>query len=205
MFQETWTEEGIIFFLNLSYSTWWIICPFPHSLKPLTPSLLTTDGRDFWNSARSGSICSLVPAVVVQRWQHLFYDFRILWGPDRGSDLSGNPYPWFTLVPVPCFLQRPRIALPRGCLLTHQLCRKLFLRTVYTYRHRRRVRVRHRQSLTPCQYKRTVWWAEWARNPPSPSNGPSLFTQCRIDGHGEGDGTCKQALRLNHGDRDRYP
>ena len=63
---------------------------------------------------------------------------------------------------------------------------------VYTYCHR--------QSLTLCQSKRTVWWTKWVRNPIYPSNSPSLFTQCKFDGdcdgHGDGDGdcTCKQAF-----------
>ena len=65
------------------------------------------------------------------------------------------------------------------------------LRPVYTYRHRLRLHARHHQSLPFCQWKWTVWWADWVQNPFSPSNSPSLFTQCKFDGHS--DGTCKQA------------
>ena len=42
----------------------------------------------------------------------------------------------------------------------------------------------------------TLWQADWVQNPFSPSNGPSPFTQCKFDGHGDGDSTSKQALRI---------
>ena len=67
-------------------------------------------------------------------------------------------------------------------------------RPVYTYRHRRFVRVRHRQSLTLHQWKRTVSWPDWVQNPFPLSNGPSPLAQCKFNGYGECDGTCKQGL-----------
>ena len=73
-----------------------------------------------------------------------------------------------------------------------EICTKL--RPVYTYLHHRRLHVCHRQSLTLCQWKWTVWWADWVQTPFSPSNSPSLFTQCKFDGHAHGDGTCKKVL-----------
>ena len=36
-----------------------------------------------------------------------------------------------------------------------------YYRAVYTYRHRVRLRARHRQSLTLCQWKRTIWRIDW--------------------------------------------
>ena len=68
------------------------------------------------------------------------------------------------------------------------------LKPVYTFCHRRRILVRHRQSLTLCQWKRTSGQADCAQNQFSLSNGPSPFTQCKIDEYRHSDGRYKQVL-----------
>ena len=71
---------------------------------------------------------------------------------------------------------------------------RVALEPVYTYRHCHRSRHSHRQSLTLCQWKQTIWWTEWVQNPICPSNSPSPLTQCKFDGDCHSDGMCKQAL-----------
>ena len=65
------------------------------------------------------------PAVVVPGGEDLLNNLRILGRPHGRADVRGDPSPRLALVPAARVLQRPRVALTRRRLFTHQLCRRI--------------------------------------------------------------------------------